>query len=111
MTTLIASLIISTFAFASNTKVMTVEGAFEKVESGDYIHLILKVPKDERVSLVCSDLPKSLVKGIDCNELAKNQDSYKGKVLKVAYHEESKLIPEAGEKIVWKYVDRIDLKK
>ncbi|WP_413584488.1 hypothetical protein [Bdellovibrio sp. HCB274] len=110
MTTLIVSMILSSFVFAANTKV-TVEGTFEKVETGDYIHLILKGSKGERISLVCSDLPKSLVKGVDCNDLAKNQDSYKGKVLKVAYHEETNFIPEAGEKIAWKYVDRIDLKK
>ena len=75
------------------------------------MHLVLKGKDGERISLVCSDLPKSLVKGIDCNDLEIKPNNYKDKVLTVVYHEETKHIPEAQETITWKYVDRIDLKK
>jgi hypothetical protein len=111
MTTILIALAISISGFAKEFPTKKFEGRFEKVATGDYIHLVL-VGKDlKQTSFVCSDLPKSLVKGIDCNDLQTKAADFKGKTLVVTYHEETNMIPEAQEKITWNYVDRIDLKK
>lgn len=111
MTTLLIALAVSLSGFAKEIPLKKFEGRFGKVAMGDYIHLVL-IGKDlKESSFVCSDLPKSLVKGIDCNDLNSKSADFKDKVLVVTYHEETHLIPEAQEKITWNYVDRIDLKK
>jgi hypothetical protein len=89
----------------------TVVGRFDNVEAGDYIHLNLIGKKGERISLICSDLPKSVVKGIDCNDLLNKPSEFKNAELVVSYREATMFIPEANQKITWKYVVRIDLKK
>ena len=94
-----------------NRPVQTAEGRFQKVEMGDYMHLILTGENNQRLSFVCPDLPKSLVKGVDCNDLLAKPELYKDRALKVTYYIETNFIPEAQEKITWKYVDKIEFKK
>ena len=107
----LASMFISLSSFANKHITQVVEGRFVKVGRGDYMHLTIIDNKNKKLSFICADLPKQMVKGIDCNDLERKPLEFKGKILKITYHKETNFIPEANEKITWEYVDRIDLKK
>ena len=104
---LLAVLTISA-APAHGKTLKTFEGSFEKIQQGDYTHLYLIHRNGKKMSFVCTDLPKSLIKGIDCFEI---ESKHRKDVLKVTYYEETNFIPEANKKITWNYVDKIEIKR
>lgn len=98
-------------AMAAPKELKTVIGIFESIQAGDYTHLTIKNIDGKTMSFICSSLPKSEVKGLDCMDFEIYPERVSAKRLKVTYFEEVRFIKEANEKIKWNYVDRIDYEK
>lgn len=95
-------------AQAENEKLKVFEGSFEKIQSGDYTHLIARGADGKLVSFVCMDLPPAAVKGVNCVEFQFNTSKFVGKKIKITYYEKKSFIKEANKSLVWSFVERID---